>query len=272
MILNLKKLNEHIPYVHFKMENFEIALELVSKDMYFASVDIKHAYYSIPIAEEQQIYFRFIWRGKIFQFQCMPNGVASGPRYYTKLMKPVYAKLRSDGHISTGFIDDSLLGGQTRDRCIENIHATTGLMSTLGFVLNSDKSVLEPTQTITYLGNVLDSVNMRVTLPSDKKDKIQHECSKIHSCQTATIRAVAKVIGLLVSSFSAVELGKLHYRELVKCKSLALQENRGNVDAPMNISLAMKSELKWWIDNVRTQSRKIRRDNPKIVIQTDSSM
>ena len=53
MILNLKKLNGYFPYAHFKMENFENALELVSKDMYFGSIDIKRAYYSIPIAEEQ---------------------------------------------------------------------------------------------------------------------------------------------------------------------------------------------------------------------------
>ena len=53
MILNLKKLNGYFPYEHFKMENFENALELVSKDMYFGSIDIKHAYYSIPVAVEQ---------------------------------------------------------------------------------------------------------------------------------------------------------------------------------------------------------------------------
>lgn len=33
----------------------------------------------------------------------------------------------------------------------------------------------------------------------------------------------------------------------------------------------MRTELKWWIENVESQVRKIRRENPKIVIQTDSS-
>lgn len=54
MILNLEKLNEHIVYIHFKMENFEQAVRLINKDCYLASVDLKHAYYSVKIAEEQQ--------------------------------------------------------------------------------------------------------------------------------------------------------------------------------------------------------------------------
>ena len=53
MVLNLKKLNEYIPYKHFKMETFENALTLISKGSYMASVDLRHAYYSIQIAEEQ---------------------------------------------------------------------------------------------------------------------------------------------------------------------------------------------------------------------------
>jgi hypothetical protein len=33
-----------------------------------ASLDIRHAYYSVPIAEEQQILLRFIWKDNLFQY------------------------------------------------------------------------------------------------------------------------------------------------------------------------------------------------------------
>lgn len=69
MILNLKELNKCIPYFHFKMDHFEIALNLITKNMYFAVIDIRKAYYSVPIATEQQKYFRFLWRGQIYQYQ-----------------------------------------------------------------------------------------------------------------------------------------------------------------------------------------------------------
>ena len=52
MVLNLKELNKYIPYKHFKMENSEQAIRLVNAGDYLASVDLRHAYYSVRIAEE----------------------------------------------------------------------------------------------------------------------------------------------------------------------------------------------------------------------------
>lgn len=39
----------------------------------------------------------------------------------------------------------------------------------------------------------------------------------------------------------------------------------------MNISPPMKSDLQWWINNIHSQVRQIRRENPSVIIHTDSS-
>ena len=65
MVLNLKRLNRHIPYKHFKMENFEQAIRLVTAGDYLASVDLRHAYYSVRIAPEQQDLLCFKWKDTI---------------------------------------------------------------------------------------------------------------------------------------------------------------------------------------------------------------
>ena len=271
LILNLKDLNTFIPYRHFKMETFENAISLIRKDMFMASLDIRHAYYSVRIAEEDQIYLRFVWRQRIYQFTCCPNGISHGPLWFTKLMKPVYANLRNIGHISTGFIDDSLLGGLTEDSCYLNLHDTISLMVKLGFILNFDESVLKPTKVLTFLGNVIDSEKMIVYLPKEKKLLIISECKLLCDATEAPIRQVAKVIGLMVASFSAVEFGKLFYRELEMAKIHSLEMNRGNYDAKMTITSRMKSDLEWWIENVDSQVRVIDRGKPELTIQTDSS-
>lgn len=272
MILNLKKLNEYLPYEHFKMDHFENALNFVTPNMFFATVDIKKAYYSISLAADQRHFFCFQHRNKVYQYCVMPNGVGPGPRLFTKLMKPVYAKLRSDGHVSTGFIDDSLLYGNTLDRCKSNVAATVNLMSDLGFILNMDKSVLVPTQVITFLGQVIDSVNMVVYLPDEKKENIKIVCQQLLLKKMVTIRDLAKAIGLLISAFSAVEFGKLHYRSLEKGKIEALKSCHGNFEAKLELNASMKAELQWWIENLHSQKRKIRNTNPEVVVQTDSSL
>ena len=49
MILNLKNLNLCTEKVHFKMENLKDAIALMKPGCYFASLDLKDAYYSVKI-------------------------------------------------------------------------------------------------------------------------------------------------------------------------------------------------------------------------------
>ena len=68
VILNLKKLSKFIPYQHFKMDTFESAVYLVSKDSFFGSIDLRHAYLSVPIAQDDQKYLGFNWKGITYQY------------------------------------------------------------------------------------------------------------------------------------------------------------------------------------------------------------
>lgn len=54
LICNLKELNESIVYRHFKMKSLQSALRMITKDCYMASIDLKDAYYCIPIAEKHK--------------------------------------------------------------------------------------------------------------------------------------------------------------------------------------------------------------------------
>ena len=92
-----------------------------------ASVDLKDAYYSIPISVEDRNFLKFEWQGNYFRFTCLPNGLASAPRLFTKVLKPIYAHLRSLGHFCMGHIDDSFLMGHTYTSCEENIWETTNV-------------------------------------------------------------------------------------------------------------------------------------------------
>ena len=112
MIFNLKPFNEFVDYHHFKMDTLCTALKLIRPGCFMASVDLKDAYYSIPIAEEDRKFLMFEWKGQYYQYTCLPNGLSSAPRVFTKILKPVYAHLRSIGHTCMGHIDDSSLIGQ----------------------------------------------------------------------------------------------------------------------------------------------------------------
>lgn len=60
IILNLKPLNVDIQYQHFKMENLNSAINLMEKDCFMASIDLKDAYYSVNIDMLYRKYLRFV--------------------------------------------------------------------------------------------------------------------------------------------------------------------------------------------------------------------
>ena len=77
-------------------------------------------------------------------------------------------------------------------------------------------------RTVEFLGHILDSEH--IELPEKKRRIVLQECKKHYNNEKGKlvkIRTVARVIGLIVSSFSAVDHGLLQYRELEKAKSEA---------------------------------------------------
>ena len=79
------------------MDTLNTIIKLVEKDCFMASIDLKDAYYSVPMAISHRKYLRFSWRGQLYQFTWLPNGLSCGPRKFTKLLKPAITKLHSKG-------------------------------------------------------------------------------------------------------------------------------------------------------------------------------
>ena len=116
----------------------------------------------------------------------------------------------------------------------------------------------------------IDYIKMLVTLPQEKVDYIALIAKSLLLKTHDTIRNVAKVIGTIVASFPAVQMGPLHYRILEAHKAVALKVNSGNFDAIMEVTHEMKRELKWWGDNISLQG--ILRKNPQITLTSDASL
>lgn len=271
LILNLSSLNEHIEHIHFKMETFKSALHLVQRNCYFAKIDLKDAYYSVPIALTSRKYLKFTWRGILLQFTCLANGLSSAPRAYTKLMKPVFSSLRKDGHLNVSYIDDSLLQSETFDMCKVNVQDTMTLMDSLGLTVHPEKSIFIPSQIIEFVGYIINSVDMTVRLPTRKANDIIQQCKTFLSKDEITIREFAQLIGKLVASEPAVLYAPLYYKSLEIQKDTELKKSRGNFDHYMTLSELSIQCLQWWISNVATASKPIIWGKPNRIIESDSS-
>ncbi len=274
LILNLKKLNEQSEKIHFKMDTLSSILTLIYPGVYMCKIDIKDAYYSVPIRDDDQKLLKFIFDEVLYQFCVLPNGYTKGPRKFTKLLKPVLATLRKMGITLAAYLDDIIMIAQSFYKCFQAMLALIQFLQTLGFVIHAKKSVLIPTRCLEFLGFIINSSAMTVALTSDKKQKIYNRCCNVvESIDPLTIRDVAKLLGKFSSSFIGVNEGKLHFRYLEKCKSLSLAKPsiRGNFDKPIILSMEAIEEIIWWKENILSSYSPITRDNPDITFSSDAS-
>ena len=166
-VFNLKPLNAYVTYQHFKMEGMAMATSMIEQDDWFCKIDLKDAYFAIPIHPDHRKYLRFC-EGQVYQFRVLPFGLASRPRIFTKLPKPAIALLRRVGVRMVQYLDDYMLMNQNCDAARRDRDTTLFVLMKLGFIINWPKSELDLTHTLEFLGLLVNSVDMTLALPRNK--------------------------------------------------------------------------------------------------------
>ena len=151
----------------------------------------------------------------------MPNRYGPITQIFTKISKRPFSILTEKGFLSV--TDDSHLQDDDYEDCFSNV-LNTKKNSKIPWIQNHpDKFKFIPTQCITYLGFILNSVQMTITLTQEKKEKILNLCYETHKEDVVTIRFLSKLIGKLVAALPAVTSGPLYYKVLEMDKAMALQ-------------------------------------------------
>ena len=271
MILDLTWVNKFVEYQHFKMCSLGTAKDMLRRNCWMASIDLKDAYYSVPVAFQDRRFLRFRWKGVLYQYSVMPNGLACAPRFFTKLLNPVFAYLRSNGHECFQYIDDSFIVADTYNDCIDSLKEVVQVLQSLGFVIHPDKSVFQPNTTITFLGFALDSQEMVVSLTKDKVEKFCRAGIQLLQKESASIREVAGLVGLIIAYSQAFDYGLAHVKYIENEKIEALKISRGNFDVPMSLSEKAKEDIRWWLRNIGSSAKHVEVASPDVVIFADAS-
>jgi len=107
-VINLKNINKFVCTEHFKMEGIHILRDLLKAGDWMTKVDLKDAYFMIPIHEEDRAFLKFSFKQNTYQFRCLPFGLACVPWIFTKILKPLTAQLPQLGMRMIVYIDDIL--------------------------------------------------------------------------------------------------------------------------------------------------------------------
>ena len=214
-----------------------------------SKIDLKDAYLTVRIWHKHQKYLRFLWKDNMWEFACLPFGLASALMVFTELLKPVVAVLRQMGLRKIIYLDDILNTFKSCEIALTYASTALNLLMGLGFVVNYKKSCLKPSQLIEFLDFEISSQTLTILLPRDKIRKIRKKCQDLLDNPNTSVRELSKFLGLLTSSIQAIFPAPLHYRNLQFVKNQALRQS-WSYETIVHLSQQAVQEIQWWRDHL----------------------
>ena len=213
-VINLKRINkEFLEPPHFRMDGLKEVAILLRPGDWAASVDLKDAYFHIPLNRRSRRFLRFGWKKKLYQFLVLPFGLSTAPFVFTMVTKPIVAFLRSRGIRVLFYLDDILVIGKTKEECEKNLKVVLDLLQSLGFLINWKKSNLVPSQRFLFLGLLWDSTLGQICLPQNKLLNLQRLARSMAKIPP-TCHGLQVLLGHMTASIPAVPLIRLYARPL----------------------------------------------------------
>lgn len=206
----------------FAYEDLAFVSENMPDGAWLTKFDTASLYFHLPLHRQSVPWCCIYWEGRYLAFKAWPLGVAPAPRLATLVLRPAVALLRSLDIGLAQYLDDGLVWAQSEDKALTAAQLYVHLLFRLGFLVHPDKSVVQPTQTIEFLGFSISTAHPGPPVASitQRRRAAIRACAK--NMRTAArrgtvipVRRLASLVGLVVSTAAAFEpalpmLNRLH--------------------------------------------------------------
>ena len=271
-VINLKDLNAYVPPYHFKMEGLHTLRDILKEGDWMTKVDLKDAYFTIPIHQSDRQFLRFSTGSQDFQFNCLSFGLSCAPWVFTKTLKPVLTLLRELGVRLVAYIDDILVLAETVAKAQDHTEALIYLLENLGYIVHPEKSVRQTNPGDRISGNDGGLENKGATPPGPE---LRQEAAMMIRDQLAppTAREVSRLLGKFNSVSKAIPPAPLFCRALQRDLTTALDQSNQCYDTPCSLSSAAIEELEWWNTQLMSWNGKsLVLKQPDLQIESDASL
>ena len=162
-ILDLSNLNFFLKSGKFKMETPETIRTSLQQGEWITSIDFKDAYFHIPIQEQSRKYLRFHVQGQTYQFKALPFGLSTAPLEFTVVVKEVKLMAIHKGIRIHQYLDDWLVRAGSYQVCLQHTQELVQICQRLGWIVNLEKSELEPKQIFNFVGYLFENLGDHVS-------------------------------------------------------------------------------------------------------------
>ena len=90
-VIDLSPFNKFVQQTPFKMETASSVLLSVRKGDFLTSINLKDAYFQIPVHVSSRKWLRFVSNGTVHQFRVLCFGLSTAPQVFTRVFATVSA-------------------------------------------------------------------------------------------------------------------------------------------------------------------------------------
>ena len=112
--------------------------------------------------------------------------------------------LRSWGIRIIVYIDDMFILAKTREETSQHLEVLLFLLEALGYIVNREKSYLDPAQELEFLGLLVDSQSLQLRLPGEKIKQIRREATQLLGRELISARQLSQFLGKLNAASQAM--------------------------------------------------------------------
>ena len=246
-ILDLSKLNLFLKVEKFKMETPETIRTSLQSGEWVTSIDFKDPYFHIPIQEQSRKYLRFHVQGQTYQFKALPFGLSTAPLEFTVVAKEVKLMATQRGIRIHQYLDDWLVRARSHQVCLQHTQELVQICQNLGWLVNLEKSELEPKQIFNFVGYQFDLQAGRVRPTPDRWKSLQDKILHLLSLPSCSVRDFMSLIVLLTATEKQVHLGRLHMRP-IQCHLKSNWRVPESLEKRIPVPRSLHPHLQWWLD------------------------
>ena len=174
-------------------------------------------------------------------------GLTCSPRIFTGINRVLGTLFRRKGIRVVFYIDNILVLGKDMEDCRGKVLFILQSLRGLGFLINSAKSQLVPSQSFTYLGLRWSTVDWQISLKSDHEVAIRTRAQHILGRDIVMCREVSRLVGQVLSCRDEILLARACIQrtqwELIKSCPDETQLN-----SLMYLSREAKEEIQFWAE------------------------
>lgn len=149
---------------------------------------------------------------RILRFVCLTFGLTTSPRVFSKVLLAVIAHLRGKGLRVHHYLDDVLLLHQDPEVLQSHSRVLIATLQRFGWIINWEKSQLSPTQSMVYLGALIDTLQGQVSLPNPRVKVFRERIQFALSRRFMTATQCLWLVGTLVATIPMVKWAQWNLR------------------------------------------------------------